>query len=63
MNELIESCLNVFGHVEISGYTYDTLMEFAKSASISVCDPQNITEDQITDLFKIISSSKEFQMC
>ena len=63
MDELIESCLTVLGHVEISGDTHDTLMEFAKSASISAGDSKNITEDDITNLFKIISSSKEFQMC
>ena len=63
MNELIESCLTALGHIEISGDTYDTLMEFAKSASISAGNSKNITEDDITNLFKIISSSKEFQMC
>ena len=63
MDELIESCLIVLGHVEISGDTYDTLMGFAKSASISAGNSQDITEDDITNLFKIISSSKEFQMC
>ena len=56
--ELVDACLDVLGPMDVASDTRELLIELA-----TVGAREGITQELILDLFKIIASSREYQLC
>ena len=57
---LVSACLDVMGPLDVDPDTRDLLTELA---SAGMSDDGAVTQELILDLFKLIASSREYQLC
>ena len=55
---LVDACLDVIGPLEVSDDTHGLLVELASAGA-----RDGVTQELILDLFKLIVSSREYQLC
>ena len=59
-DSLVSACLDVMGPLDVDPDTRDLLTELA---SAGMSDDGAVTQELILDLFKLIASSREYQLC
>ena len=55
---LVEACIDVMGPMEVDPNTRDLLVELATAGT-----REGVTQELVLDLFKLIASSREYQLC
>ena len=61
--QLIEACLSSMGEMEVSADTYQTLLAIADEAIEKSVPKDTLSDRSIGEIFQMIVSSREFQMC
>ena len=61
--ELVDLCLSVLGELEVDSRTYDSLTMIVEESGFAYGQSVDDLEDTILKVFRVVSSSREFQMC
>ena len=62
-DQLIEPCLSSMGELKISEATYQTLLAIADEAIENPDAKGSVSDKSVSEIFRLIVSSREFQMC
>ena len=63
IREFIDLCLSSLGELEVDSRTYESLTMIVEESGFGYRQSDDDLEDTILKVFRVVSSSREFQMC